>query len=150
MLVGLRAVDNRVRNLPNSPARDIDQYWSPDGTWIVFNSTRAGRLLQLHEVYPDGTGLQRLVTCEDEETCARASPQGDPIVLVANLAAGHDDVILRWRDGSHPVNLTRDLAPGGWPTCTPDARGNVYASGRAGTFALYSMQPGSSGIRQIT
>jgi Tol biopolymer transport system component len=139
-----------LRNLSKSPARDIHPYWSPDGAWILFNSDRDGKTLQLYEVRPDGTGLRRLAVSEDEETCARVSPRGDSIVLLANLKEGRDDVLLRRRDGSHPVNLTRDAAPDGWPTWTPDGGRIVYASQRGGPFALYSMKPDGSDVRQLT
>lgn len=139
-----------LRNLSNSPARDIHPYWSPDGAWILFNSGRDGGPLQVYEVHPDGTGLHRLAVSEDEETCARVSPRGDRIVLLANLKEGHDDVLLRWRDGSHAMNLTRDAAADGWPTWTPDGKRIVYASQRSGPFALYSMRPDGSDVRRIT
>jgi len=146
----MRMDGSGLRNLTNSPAREIHPYFSPDGAWVLFNSDRDGGALQVYEVHPDGTGLHRLAVSGDEETCARVSPQGDRIVLLANLKAGHDDVILRRRDGSQPVNVTHDLAPDGWPTWTPDGRRIVYASGRGGPFALYSMRPDGSDIRQLT
>ncbi len=146
----MRTGGTGLRNLSNSPARDIHPYWSPDGSWILFNSDRDGGTLQLYEVRPDGTGLHRLAVSEDEETCARVSPRGDSIVLLANLKEGRDDVILRRRDGSNPVNVTRDAAPDGWPTWTPDGRRIVYASQRGGPFALYSMNPDGSDVRQLT
>jgi TolB protein len=139
-----------LRNLSNHPARDIHPYWSPDGAWILFNSGRDGGPLQVYEVHPDGTGLHRLAVSGDEETCARVSPQGDRIVLLANLKEGHDDVLLRRRDGSHAVNLTHDAAADGWPTWTPDGRRIVYASQRSGPFALHSMRPDGSDVRRIT
>lgn len=139
-----------LRNLSNSPARDIHPYWSPDGAWILFNSDRDGKTLQLYEVRPDGTGLHRLAFSEDEETCARVSPRGDSILLLANLKERRDDVLLRRRDGSHPVNLTHDAAPDGWPTWMPDGLRIVYASQRGGPFALYSMKPDGSDVRQLT
>ncbi len=139
-----------LRNVSSSPAREIHPYWSPDGAWILFNSDRDGGALQVYEVHPDGTSLHRLAVGEDEETCARVSPKGDRIVLLTNLKAGRDDVILRWRDGSHPVNLTHDTAPDGWPTWTPDGRRIVFASRRDGPFSLYSMKPDGSDVRRLT
>lgn len=124
--------------------------WSKDGAWILFNSDRDGGTLQLYDVHPDGTGLHRLAVSEDEETCARVSPQGDRILLLANLKGGRDDALLRRRDGSNPVNLTRDAAPDGWPTWTPDGRRIVFASRRGSLFALYSMKPDGSDVRQLT
>lgn len=139
-----------VRNLSRSPARDIHPYWSPDSKWILFNSNRAGARLQLYQVRPDGTGLHRLAVSGDEETCARVSPAGDRIVLLANLAAGRDDLILRLRDGSNPINLTNDPARDGWPTWTPDGKRLVFASARDGRFALYTMRPNGTDLRRIT
>ena len=137
-------------NLSRSPARDIHPYWSPDGTWILFNSDRDAKTLQLYEVRPDGTGLHRLAVSKDEETCGRVSPRGDAIVLLANLKEGRDDVLVRRRDGSNPVNLTRDAAADGWPTWTPDGGRIVFASQRGGPFALYSMKPDGTDVRQLT
>ena len=146
----MREDGSGLRNLSKSPARDIHPYWSPDGAWILFNSDRDGGALQIYETHPDGTGLHRLAASEDEETCARVSPRGDSIVLLANLKEGRDDVILRRRDGSNPVNLTRDAAADGWPTWMPDGQRIVYASQRGGAFALYSMKPDGSDVRQVT
>jgi TolB protein len=139
-----------LSNLSKSAARDIHPYWSPDGKWILFNSDRDGGTLQVYEVHPDGTGLHRLAVSEDEETCARVSPQGDRIVLLANLKVRRDDVILRRRDGSDPVNLTHDAPADGWPTWTPDGGRIVFASARGGSFALYSMKPDGSDARALT
>ncbi|MCG6962849.1 MAG: hypothetical protein LJE95_06205, partial [Acidobacteria bacterium] len=80
----------------------------------------------------------------------RVSPQGDRLVLLANLAAGHDDLILRMRDGSDPVNLTNDLTGDGWPTWTPNGKRIVFASARDGRFALFSMRSDGTDLRRIT
>jgi len=139
-----------LRNLSASPARDLHPYWTPDGAFVLFNSDRGGGVLQVFEVRPDGTALRQLAVSEDEETCARVSPRGDRIVLLANLKAGHDDVIVRRRDGSHPVNVTNDAAADGWPTWTPDGRRIVFASRRDGPFSLYAMAPDGAGVKRLT
>jgi TolB protein len=133
----MREDGSGLRNVSNSPARDIHPYWSPDRSSILFNSDRDGGTLQLYEVRPDGTGLHRLAVSEDEETCARVSPRGDSIVLLANLKEGRDDVILRRRDGSNPVNVTHDAPPDGWPTWTPDGRRIAFNRQKGETICIF-------------
>jgi TolB protein len=138
------------RNISNHPARDIHPYWAPDGKRLLFNSTRDGDALQIYEVEADGTGLRRLVVSPDDDSCARFAPAGDRFVYLANLAIGQDDVILRDRDGTHPVKLTKYLAPDGWPTRVPDGRRIVYSCARTGTFCLNVMDANGLEIRQLT
>jgi Tol biopolymer transport system component len=139
-----------LRNLSNNPAREIHPYWSPDGTKILFNSTRDGGRLQIYEVPASGGEVRRLVTSGDDDTCARVSPAGDRIVFLANLALGHDDIIVTNRDGSDPLNITHDEPADGWPAWTPDGKHIVFASRRSGQFALYIMAADGSGARAIT
>ena len=146
----MRMDGSQLRNLSNHPARDIHPYWAPDGKTLLFNSTRDGDALQIYEVREDGSGLRRLVTSPDDDTCARIAPAGDRFVYLANLASGQDDVLLRDRDGTNPVNLTNDRAPDGWPAWAPDGRRIVYSSARTGTFCLHVMELGGGASRQLT
>jgi Tol biopolymer transport system component len=146
----MRMDGTELRNLSSDPARDIHPYWAPDGKTILFNSTRAGGKLQIFEVGADGTGARRLVHSEDDDSCARVSPAGDRIVYLTNFAIGQDDVILRRRDGTEPVNLTNDAAPDGWPTWVSDGRRIVYSSAKSGTFCLYVMDVASKRSKQMT
>jgi dipeptidyl aminopeptidase/acylaminoacyl peptidase len=146
----MRADGTGARNLSSDPARDIHPYWSPDGKSILFNSTRDATRLQIYEVSADGTGLHRLVTSPDDDTCARVGPSGDRFIYLANLAIGQDDVMMRRRDGSDPVNLTHDAVPDGWPTWTPDGKHIVYSSAASGTFCLYLMNSDGTERRQLT
>lgn len=126
-----------ARNLTNNPARDIHPYWSPDGKQLLFNSTRdSGDRLQIFEMSADGSGVRQLVDSPDDDTCARIDAAGERFVYLTNLAAGRDDVMLRRRDGSQPVNVTDDRAPDGWPVWVGDGRRIVYSSAQSGTFCL--------------
>jgi TolB protein len=40
---------------------DVHPTWSPDGTWIAFDSRRSGNQ-DLYVIRPDGTGMQRITT----------------------------------------------------------------------------------------
>jgi Tol biopolymer transport system component len=146
----MNADGSGLRNLSKSPAQDIHPYWSPDGTKILFNSTRDADRLQIYEATVATGEIRRLVDSPDDDTCARISPRGDRIVYLANLATGHDDIIVRKRDGSAPVNVTDDAPADGWPVWTPDGDRIVFSSRPAGAFALYVMAANGSQRRQIT
>lgn len=146
----MRMDGSQLRNVSNHPARDIHPYWGPDGKKLLFNSTRDGDALQIYEVGEDGAEVRRLVTSPDDDTCARLAPAGDRFVYLANLAIGQDDVMLRDRNGTNPVNLTKDQAPDGWPTWVPDGRRIVYSSARTGAFRLYVTDVNDLEPRQLT
>jgi Tol biopolymer transport system component len=146
----MRMDGSGLQNLSNHPARDIHPYWSPDGRKLLFNSTRDADRLQIYEVSVDGTGLRRLVDSPDDDTCARIAPAGDRFVYLANLAVGQDDVLLRKRDGSEPINLTHDRTRDGWPTWTPDGRRIVYSSAPNEHFRLFAMDADGSRAQPIT
>jgi Tol biopolymer transport system component len=137
-------------NLTHDPARDIHPYWSPDGKQLLFNSTRDADRLQIYEMSVDGTHLRRLVESPDDDSCARIALAGDRFLYLANLAIGQDDVMLRKRDGSEPINLTHDRTRDGWPTWTPDGRRIVYSSAPGEHFRLFAMGADGSGSKQLS
>lgn len=141
---------SEARNLTDHPATDIHPYWSSDGTKILFNSTRDVPRLQIYEADPETRETRRLVTSPDDDTCARVAPDGAKFVYLTNLAAGRDDVVVRRRDGSDPVNLTDDAAADGWPTWTPDGRRIVYCAQVDGVFSLHVMNADGSQRRRLT
>lgn len=139
------------RNLTKDPARDIHPYWSTDGKKILFNSTRDVGRLQIYEMNPNGTNATRLVESEDDDTCARVSPDGKSFLYLTNLlAAGRDDVMIRSRDGSSPRNLTDDRARDGWPTWTPDGKRIVFSSLREGSFGLFVTRLDGGAAKRLT
>jgi TolB protein len=146
----MRMDGSELRNVSNDAARDIHPYWTPDGKSLLFNSTREGETLQIYEVAADGSGLRRLVTSSDDDTCAHVGPAGDCFLYLTNLSSGQDDVMLRRRDGSHAQNLTHDRAADGWPVWMPDGRRIVFSSARSGTFCLYAMDVSGAALRQLT
>ncbi|HBB98996.1 MAG TPA: hypothetical protein DC054_26765, partial [Blastocatellia bacterium] len=50
---------NQTR-LTNNPEQDSDAKWSPDGTKIVFMSSRDGSFGEIYSMNVDGTGLTNL------------------------------------------------------------------------------------------
>jgi dipeptidyl aminopeptidase/acylaminoacyl peptidase len=67
--------------------------WSPDGSKILFESTRDGEFA-LYTVKPDGSGLQKLTNGEANDAQARWSRDGRQIVFISNRD-GRDQLYLR-------------------------------------------------------
>lgn len=54
-------------NLTNNPALDIEPFWSPDGEWIAFASTRDDPRFDLYVMRADGSDVQRLLHDPDSK-----------------------------------------------------------------------------------
>ena len=146
----MKADGSGAVNLTKNPARDIHPYWTPDGKKILFNSTRDAERLQIYEMASDGKDVRRLVESEDDDTCARVAPGGETFIYLANLASGQDDVMMRKRDGTAPINLTKTRAPDGWPAWTPDGKRIVYSAAPKGRFRLHVMAADGSDPNALT
>ncbi len=146
----MNADGSDFQTLTRDPARDIHPYWSQDGTKILFSSTRSGDKFQLYEMSATGGEARRLVKSDDDDTCARVSPNGDKILYLTNLAKGQDDVIVRDRDGGNPANITADAAADGWPVWTPDGAHIVFSSARSGIFRLFRMDSAGGNAQELT
>jgi TolB protein len=72
---------NQTR-LTSDPASDVSPAWSPDGTKIVFESTRTGAG-DIYSMNADGTGVARLTTSSDFEESPAWSPDGTKIAFTA-------------------------------------------------------------------
>lgn len=140
-----------LRNLSRHPAFDIHPYWAPDGRSVLFNSNRreAGNY-DVYRVSADGNDLVRLTDSDDEETCARLSPDGRRIVLLVGEGPGNEEVYRLDADGGNRVDLSRSPVAEGWPAWSPDGREIVYASRETGIFCLYLMDSEGGHRRRIT
>ncbi len=70
------------RKLTNSPKRDAHPRWSPDGKWIVFESTRDGDS-QLYLLPADGGEPRKLTTIATGASQAMWSPDGKALAFVS-------------------------------------------------------------------
>ncbi|HEY7370341.1 MAG TPA: protein kinase [Thermoanaerobaculia bacterium] len=81
-LILMRTDGSELRRLTNDTYKDRVAFWSPDGEWIGFNSTRSGKW-DLWAIRPDGAGLRRL-TDLSETSFAVWSPNGRELILESN------------------------------------------------------------------
>ncbi|HQZ68008.1 MAG TPA: hypothetical protein PLY87_23115, partial [Planctomycetaceae bacterium] len=73
------------RQLTNGTAKDNNPKWSPDGRWIMFESTRSGNS-QLWIINPAGGEARQLTTISTEADTAVWSLDGKHIAFVSAVA----------------------------------------------------------------
>jgi TolB protein len=139
---------------PLSPAWGDDSHpsFSFDGKRVIFNSSRntpdrsAEWSKQWHDVYSvklDGSDLTRHTHCQTVCTYPSFSPDGKWIAYRKVVdtpgfqwdltsSPRNSEVFVARVDGSDERNLSNNAAFDGWPVFTPDGRGVVFSSNRAG------------------
>ena len=150
--------------------QNAEAYWSPDGTKLVFQSTRDDASCdQIYVMNADGTDQRMVSTGRGVTTCGYFLPDNRTIVYASTHLAGDDcpprpdrsqgyvwpihsgyDLFLTDVDGAAPRRLTE--APG------YDAEGTVnwatgkivYTSVASGDLDLWSMDLDGSGKTQLS
>lgn len=137
--------------------------WSPDGSKIVFESTRDGPDADIFVMNADGGGVVQLTRNDVSDSTPVFTPDGQFIVWASELD-GNLDIFRMRADGSEPVNLTRHPGADGHPKPSPDGERIYFNSNRSSdpaTFArgtmdrehnheIYSMALDGSDVRRVT
>lgn len=111
--------------------------WSPDGTKIVFESTRAGPDPDIYLMNADGTNVIALTDNEVTDGTPVFTPDGR-FVVYASEQDGNLDVFRMKTDGSEKVNLSRHPGTDGHPRVSPDGRLIYFNSNRSSDPATFS------------
>ena len=116
----LYSVETRQsRNITNSEFFETDASFSPDGSQVVFSSTRDGNQ-EIYLVNLDGSNLRRLTFNPAIDTHPAFSPDGTQILFTSNRENENADVYLMDADGSNIVKVTNwdktneTAGPGSW------------------------------------
>jgi Tol biopolymer transport system component len=80
--------------------------WSPDGSKIIFESTKDGKFA-IYLMQADGSGLRKLTTGEASDEQPRWSSDGRQIVFISNRDK-HLQLYVMDADGSHQRRLTQN------------------------------------------
>lgn len=148
---------------------NAEAYFSRDGQWLTFQSTRDGRACdQQYIIRTDGTGLQRVSNGLGKTTCGWFTPDGERLIFASSHA--HDstcpprpdpsqgyvwgldrfDIYSANRDGSDLRRLTNYDVYTAEAVLSPDGRRIVFTSLKDGDLDIYTMNVDGTDVRRLT
>ncbi|MBX3134341.1 MAG: PD40 domain-containing protein [Gemmatimonadaceae bacterium] len=165
------AKETRLSNLRQLTfgGENAEAYWSPDGEWITFQSTRDGRTCdQQFVVRADGTGLRQVSDGRGKTTCGWFFPGGERLFFASTSA--HDeacpvrpdpsqgyvwpldryDIYTVNRDGSDLRRLTNYDIYTAEGILSPDGSKIVFTSLKDGDLDIYTMNADGTDVRRLT
>lgn len=129
--------------------------WSPDGSKIVFFSTRTpdgsdNGPAEIFVMNADGSGQTQLTFNDQEDQVPTWTPDGR-IVWSHRTGPGQWDLWIMNADGSDQQQLTSLDGAELWPSVSPQGNRVVFAGTQVeGRFHLFTMRIDGSDVRQIT
>jgi len=163
--------EGRLTNLRQitNVGTQAEAYFSRDGQWITFQSTRDGRTCdQQYVMRIDGTQFTRVSNGQGKTTCGWFLPDGKRLFFGSTHAAGADcplkpdpskgyvwgldpfDIYTINRDGSDLKRLTNYGVYTAEGVLSPDGRRIVFTSLKDGDLDIYTMNVDGSDVRQLT
>lgn len=148
---------------------NAEAYFSRDGQWLTFQSTREGRACdQQYVMRIDGSGLQRVSNGSGKTTCGWFLPDGERLFFASSHA--HDstcpprpdpskgyvwgldrfDIYSVKRDGSGLRRLTNYDVYTAEGVLSPDGRRIVFTSLKDGDLDIYTMNVDGTDVRRLT
>ena len=103
--------------------------FSPDGSQIIFESTRDGNFA-IYAIRIDGSGLRKLTNGEVNDSQARWSSDGGQIVFISDRDGHgtHEQIYIMDADGSNQRRITNDSVGNFLPDLSPDGNQVVFTS----------------------
>jgi len=140
---------SKRRNLTKSSAFNTSPAWSPSGRQIAYISGIPGQIFIMDV---DGTNVRRIIKEGGDADSISWSPDGKWLAFhwKTHRSSHYDIFVADVATGS-----IRQVTNGGGsnesPSWAPDGRHIVFQSNRSGTWQIYGMLVGGTGIaRQIT
>jgi len=157
-----------IRQITNG-GENAEAYFSHDGHWLTFQSTRDGRACdQQYVMRVDGTGLRQISDGRGKTSCGWFFP-GNRSVFFASTTR-HDsacpprpdpskgyiwpldryDIYRVNRDGTDTKRLTHYDVYTAEGVLSPDGRRIVFTSLKDGDLEIYTMNADGSDVRRLT
>lgn len=136
------AAPQNLSQITTDTANDVEPRWSPDGSRILFSSTR-DNANEVHDIWTmnaDGSGAKRLAGWpESYEWGAVWSPDGKWVAFVTTRDGKYEVYVLPADGSAEPLNLTQNDFLDSYPDWSPDGRWLVFVSDRSGNWDLWKM-----------
>ncbi len=157
-----------LRRITNG-GENAEAYFSPDGQWLTFQSTRDGRTCdQQYVIRVDGTGLQQVSSGLGKTTCGWFLPGGNRLLFASSQA--HDsvcpvkpdpskgyvwgldrfDIYAVNTDGTDLQRLTNYDVYTAEGVVSPDGKRVVFTSLKDGDLDIYTMNVDGTDVRRLT
>ena len=143
---------------PLTRVEDAYPSLSPDGKYLLFQSTRSGRWA-LYIADPDGANVRAFLDSGDDPVGAVWSPDGKQIAYAATTE-GQSEIFVIDADGKRRKRLTHDPGDDSHPHWSADGRRIFFNSARATPdrsakwqlqwHEVFSMKPDGTDFRQHT
>ncbi len=143
------------RNISNSPFFDAQPDWSPDGSTILWNSTRdslpGGVNFEIYAMKPDGSDVRRLTNSVGEDSGPSWSPDGRKISFQSRRNAPNGPNLEIYTINANGSNLTRLTNNGNlagarsfdaFSTWSPDGQHIAFTAFRDLDGEIYVMDAG--------
>jgi len=121
--------------------------WSPDGSWLVFESDVAS-FRDLYRVGRDGSALERLTNQPHGSFEPSVAPDGQ--IAFASSRDSNAELYTMGAHGAQPRRLTRHPADDVRPRWSPDGSTIAWISSRQGGPAVWTMRPDGSAAHRLT
>lgn len=134
--------------LTTNPGYDGDPVWSPDGTTIAYDSSRA-KVAHIWTMNADGTRAREVSHGPGDDYSPAWSPDGRWLAYFSDQR-GREALYLVRADGTHQHRVTplnQDVSQPDW---SPDGRWIAFASDLHGSWQVYKIRPDGSHQTQIT
>lgn len=154
----MNADGSNQRRLTTNTAFDADVAWAPDSRKVAFNANRTSADLQVYTMGFDGSAQTQITRGRSESKFPDWSPDGKSIVFLSNRDASGNktDKYQIWSMSSTGRNfkqLTTLAAPSPQirPRWSVDGAKIIFANPvEGGNWAIFSMDPDGSNLKQLT
>ncbi len=141
----------QLTHIPGSADVSLAPDWSPDGTQIVFHSSKSGRLA-LYVIDADGTGRHRVFFDSKHDLFPTWSPDGSTILFSRVFrSTGNAALFTIHADGTALTRITGARVDHAGARYTPDGSRILYnRSGDGEIASIWSIAADGSDPRRLT